>query len=169
MKSIAKKVTSYLGAAAALLIVFAILFAMADYHNWFNKKDVELTLAAQVYEDGVPVEDSFIEIEGVYHHNFWKDESFRGDFRVEAFPETLREDVSAVIWWQSFTWEDENGKKQKRVDPFILLYRYSFLTDIADQGYNIYITNDMTEIAWKLPDGRIVATSEAAYDAYVQE
>ena len=129
-----KKRTWYLLGAAALVLAGVILFFALSapepegtYDNLIANGGFD-----QIDEDGVPVEDSFIEIEGVYHHNFWNDESFRGDFRVEAFPETLREDVSAVIFWQSFTWEDENGKKQKRVDPFILLYRYSFLTDIAD-------------------------------------
>ena len=145
----AKKIISY---------VICVVIAVYVLYNLPFSKDIEKTVTAVIYEDGIAVDKTDVYISGeksryIFHDN----ERFTGTFAMDCYEITGREGVSAGIFW------GEDG------DYAILHYiqNGSFPDLILDPF--MMMSLDMNDFAFRFEDGRVVATSGEMYEKLTYE
>ena len=146
-----KTTRQQLTTAAASLFLLAmsafILFGIADSLGAFDQK-VSMVLSAGIYVEGVFIEETTVTIEGSRHRLTG---DYYGRFAIAAIPETCAEDVHARIQWD----DQFEGHHELRFSRFGQTWIEGPLSR-AD----IYISKEMGLFAFRMEDGRVIATHE---------
>lgn len=138
--------------ASALLIILTGIWILSIIP--FNQ-NINHTIPAQLYENGVAVAETEVHIEGVKSNPLFRNnDSFHGKFHVLSHDKTTRDDVNAGISWNR--------------DDHIQTIRYiTYAThQETDVMHLMLINKDMTKFALTFNDGRILATSDELYKLY---
>lgn len=135
-------------ASAFLLVVSAcILFAIADSLGAFDQ-EISMVLPIGIYEEGILVEESTVTIEGTCHY---LTRDYYGSFAIEAIPETCAEDVHARIQW------DDQFEGHHELSFFC--FGQTWIEGPLSRA-DIYISKEMDLFAFRMEDGRVIATHE---------
>ena len=123
------------------------LFLIADYSGFFNR-EISMVIPVGIYSaDGILIEESTATMEGERH---FRTGDYYGRFAIEAIPETCRDHVNATV---SFDHLFEGRNELSYSSPG----RVWILGPLSRA--DLYINKDMTAFAFRLEDGRIIATS----------
>ena len=147
-KTTRQQISKWLAEAFLLVMSAFFLFLIADYTGLFNQK-VSMVIPVGIYSaDGILTEESTATMEGERH---FRTGDYYGRFAIEAIPETCRDHVNATV---SFDYLFEGHNKLSYSSPG----RVWILGPLSRA--DLYISSDMTAFAFRLEDGRIVATHE---------
>ena len=132
-------------AEAFLLVMFAFfLFIIIDYNGLFNRK-VSMAIPVGIYSaNGTLIEESTVIIEG---ERYFLTGDYYGRFAIEAIPETCAENVTANIQWD----DQFDGHNE-------IFYHFDIGGPLSRA--DLYISKDMRIFAFRLEDGRLIATHE---------
>jgi len=144
---------------AKKIIAYVIVAVIAVYvlYNLPFSKEIEKTVTAVVYENGIAVDETDIYINGEKsRYLFHDDERFTGTFAMDCYEITGREGVSSGIFW------NEEGYA-------ILHYIQNGTFPDLDLKPTIMMNLEMTDFVFRFEDGRVVATSEEMYEKLTHE
>ena len=147
-KTTRQQISKWLAESFLLVMSAFFLFLIADYTGLFNQK-VSMVIPVGIYSaDGILTEESTATMEGERH---FRTGDYYGRFAIEAIPETCRDHVNATV---SFDHLFEGHNELSYSSPG----RVWILGPLSRA--DLYISSDMTAFAFRLEDGRIVATHE---------
>ena len=145
-KTTRQQISKWLAEAFLLAMSAFFLFLIADYTGLFNQK-VSMVIPVGIYSaDGILIEESTAAMEG---ERYFLTGDYYGRFAIEAVPETCRDHVSASV---SFDHLFEGHHELSYSSPG----RVWILGPLSRA--DLYISKDMTAFAFRLEDGRIIAT-----------
>ena len=147
-KTTRQQIVKWLAEIFLLVMSAFFLFLIADYTGLFNQ-EVSMTIPVGIYSaEGALIEASTAAIEG---ERYFLTGDYYGRFAIEAIPETCREHVNASV---SFDRLFEGHHELSYSSPGQVWILGSL------SRADLYISSDMTAFAFRLEDGRIVATQE---------
>lgn len=147
-KTTRQQISKWLAEAFLLVMSAFFLFLIADYSGFFNR-EISMVIPVGIYSaDGILIEESTATMEGERH---FRTGDYYGRFAIEAIPETCREHVNASV---SFDHLFDGHHELSYSSPG----RVWILGPLSRA--DLYISSDMTAFAFRLEDGRIVATHE---------
>lgn len=136
------------------ILVFTLLAAWLLPKMPFYE-EIDRKLEAEVYVEGVPVRTTEVIIQGERSRYLFTDRQiFFGDFQVEEYPRTLREDMMAEISWH------------ERFEVEQILYAQNATFPDLEMERDLIIDEAMEHFALGFKDGRIVATSSELMEEY---
>ncbi|MFH5834665.1 hypothetical protein ACHAL6_01150 [Proteiniclasticum sp. C24MP] len=136
------------------ILVLALLAVWAVPKMPFNEEIVR-KIEAQVYVEGVPVRTTEVVIEGERSRYLFSDrQMFFGDFQMEEYPRTQREDMMAEISWH------------ERFDVEQIIYAQNATFPDLEMERDLIMDEAMEHFALGFKDGRIVATSSELMEEY---
>ena len=136
------------------ILVLALLAVWAVPKMPFNE-EIARKIEAQVYVEGVPVRTTEVVIEGERSRYLFSDrQMFFGDFQMEEYPRTQREDMMAEISWH------------ERFDVEQIIYAQNATFPDLEMERDLIIDETMEHFALGFKDGRIVATSSELMEEY---
>ena len=146
-KTTRQQIVKWMAEAFLLVMSAFFLFLITDYTGLFNQK-VSMVIPVGIYSaDGILTEESTATMEGERH---FRTGDYYGRFAIEAIPETCRDHVNATV---SFDHLFEGHNELSYSSPG----RVWILGPLSRA--DLYINKDMTAFAFRLEDGRIIATS----------
>lgn len=146
-KTTRQQIVKWMAEAFLLVMSAFFLFLITDYTGLFNQK-VSMVIPVGIYSaDGILTEESTATMEGERH---FRTGDYYGRFAIEAIPETCRDHVNATV---SFDHLFEGRNELSYSSPG----RVWILGPLSRA--DLYINKDMTAFAFRLEDGRIIATS----------
>ena len=147
-KTTRQQIVKWMAEAFLLVMSAFFLFLIADYTGLFNQ-EVSMTIPVGIYSaEGALIEASTAAIEG---ERYFLTGDYYGRFAIEAIPETCREHVNASV---SFDHLFEGHHELSYSSPG----QVWILGPLSRA--DLYISSNMTAFAFRLEDGRIVATQE---------
>jgi hypothetical protein len=144
------------------LKVIILILTMSIIGVWVLSKmpfesDINQTITAKVYRDGVIVQDTKVIINGARSNYLFADEQYyEGQFIVEYYERTGREGMKAYIEW------NKEFEKQR------ILYHQNATFPSLEANRELLINKEMKEFALGLQDGTIIATSDEIYQNYLE-
>lgn len=147
-KTTRQQISKWLAEAFLLVMSAFFLFLIADYSGLFNR-EISMVIPVGIYSaDGILIEESTAAIEG---ECYFLTGDYYGRFAIEAIPETCRDHVNASVSFDHL-FEGHHELSYSSPGQVWILGPLS-RTDL-------YVSNDMTAFAFRLEDGRIVATHD---------
>lgn len=121
------------------------------------ESDINQTITAKIYKDGVIVQDTTVIINGARSNYIFADEQYyEGQFIVEYYERTSREGMKANIKWNE---EFEEAR---------ILYHQNATFPSLEINHELLINKEMKDFALGLQDGTIIATSDEMYQNYLE-
>lgn len=121
------------------------------------ESDINQTITAKIYKDGVVVQDTTVIINGARSNYLFADEQYYdGQFIVEYYERTSSEGMKANITW------NKEFEEQR-----ILFYQNATFPSL-ETNHELLINKEMKELALGLKDGTIIATSDEIYQNYLE-
>lgn len=146
-KTTRQQIVKWMAEAFLLVMSAFFLFLITDYTGLFNQK-VSMVIPVGIYSaDGILTEESTATMEGERH---FRTGDYYGRFAIEAIPETCRDHVNATVSFDHL-FEGHNELSYSSPGQVWILGPLS--------RADLYINKDMTAFAFRLEDGRIIATS----------
>ena len=123
----------------------------------FNE-NVDKRIQAEVFMDGVSERTTEVVIKGKRtRYLFSERQFFFGSFQLKEYPRTQREDMTAEVSWHE-TFDTER-----------ILYSQNATFPELDMERDLIIDENMEHFALGFKDGRIVATSDAWMEMYLEK
>lgn len=120
--------------------------------------DINQTIIAKKYVNGSAVQETAVNMDGARsNYLFANEQNFIGQFYIEYYERTGREDMHASITWR------KNQEAQ-----YILYYQNATFPSLEINHY-IMINEEMNEFALGFADGTIIATSDEMYQNYIKD
>ena len=148
----------------AYLLIFALVIILFSLVNTSFKAEIKRDVTLDIYEDGVVTGQTVVHIDGTRAEPLLgelldQEDNFVGTFAVELAERTCSEHTSVQILW------NEGDLNHQEIHFFSG-------GDFHVSGYGVnhvlLINPAMTEMAVQMSDGRVLASSEAVYDIYME-
>lgn len=122
------------------------------------ESDINQTITAKVYKDGVVLQDTSVIINGARsNYLFANEQYYEGQFVIEYYERTGREGMKAKINWY------------KEYEEQRILYHQNATFPTLGINHKLLIDKEMVEFAIGMKDGTIFATSEAILHDYLEK
>ncbi|MCT8136927.1 hypothetical protein H1D32_03660 [Anaerobacillus sp. CMMVII] len=140
-----------------LILVISIIGIWLLYKIPFES-DINQTITAKVYKDGVVVQETSVIIKGARSNFLLADEQYyNGQFIIEYYERTGREGMKANITW------NKEFEKQR------VLYYQNATFPTLEINHKLLIDKEMKEFAIGMQDGTIIATSDEILHDYLEK
>lgn len=120
--------------------------------------DINQTITAKKYVNGSAIQETAVNMNGTRSNYLFADEqNFIGQFYIEYYERTGREDMHASITWR------KNQESQH------ILYFQNATFPPLEINNSLIINEEMNEFALGFVDGTIIATSDEMYQNYIKK
>jgi len=149
-----KSLKKNLRAILSILVIFIVGIWVLSKIPF--ESDINQTITAKVYKDGVVVQDTSIIINGARSNYLFADEQYyEGQFIIEYYERTGREGMKANITWN------------KEYEEQSILYFQNATFPTLGINHKLLIDKEMKEFAIGIEDGTIFATSDEILHDYL--
>lgn len=122
------------------------------------ESDINQTIIAKVYKDGVAVQDTSVIINGARsNYLFAERQYYEGQFIIDYYERTGREGMKANIKWI-----------KEYEEQWVSYYQYA-TSPTLKINHEILIDKEMKEFAIGMKDGTIIATSDEILNDYLEK
>ena len=149
-----------------ILIVFALLIVLFSLTKTAFKTDIQRDVTLDIYENDTVVGETVVHMDGTYAEFLLgkllkQENNFVGRFAVELAERTCSEYTSVKIIWREYNY----GLAYQNIYFF---HAGDIFADGFGIGNTLLINPEMTEMAIQMEDGRVLASSEAVYDIFME-
>ena len=143
------------------LTIFGLLIAAFALVNTSVKTEIKGDVPLDIYENGVVVGETSVHIDGQRGHFLVgkQEDYFSGRFEIELIDRTCNEHYTAHIEWM------EDGREYQTIMYF---GGGDFFLEQFGLNHVMLVNPTMTEMVIQMRDGRVLASSEAVYNIYME-
>jgi len=161
-----EKIRRYVPIILVVIFLLGFIWLLLDNNGIAIHKKIDNTITAGIYTDGSQVGETTVVISGKYYPHLFRPDNFWGIFSVQELPETENNGINAEI-----TWHEEKFDGMHYEYQLITYHGYKagdFYIEETEGADMISINRNMDEFVWVIGKGRVLATSQEAYQNYLE-